>query len=635
MIKLSNISKNYNGVKVLKDININFRENELVSILGPSGSGKSTLLNIISAVEKPDEGSLFLGETNIFSLSLKKQDHYRGNYINYIFQNYNLISYLTVKENLKISSNIKNNTFKKENINLVLKRLGIKSLLNKKVNSLSGGEQQRVAIARSQIGDVKIILADEPTGALDSKNSIKVMKLLKQISKKKLVIVVTHNEKLAREYSDRIIKLNDGKVINDSKLFKKEVNKKYPFRKTKLSLFNILNISFKNINTKKIRTYLTTLAFSIGLISLTLVLAISAGFKKEIKAFEEESLFNYPLIISKERLDLQSAFVSDKNNYKEGFINIDNKSSMLVTNDINNELLDKIRFLDNSLITGISFYKNINSEYKDYLYVNPTNDYFDLLSGFYPKNNNEVLLLLDHNKSISKSLSNILNIKEQKYEDVINKKIEINNKMFFISGVVISNNNYFTDLFGILYNDNAFDEEILEIFIYPKDYKSKIIIKGELNSYNVIDDSFTIINMTKRFISGISYILVAFSIISLIVSIIMISIITYISVLERFREIGILKSIGATSNDIKKLFLSENIIIALFSFIITIEFSNVISNIINKYVNSKIGISSIVLINNKILFLILLLSISLTLIAGLIPAGIASRKKIVDVLNLE
>ncbi len=164
MIKLSNVSKSYNEVNVLNNINLSFRENEFVSILGPSGSGKSTLLNIISAIEVPDEGNLFLGNLDIFRLRKRKQDYYRSNYINYIFQSYNLINYLTVKDNLNISSKIKG--FKFKNMPNILDKLGISNLIKKSTNKLSGGEEQRVAIARSLIGNVKVILADEPTGAL-------------------------------------------------------------------------------------------------------------------------------------------------------------------------------------------------------------------------------------------------------------------------------------------------------------------------------------------------------------------------------------------------------------------------------------------------------------------------------------
>ncbi len=633
MIKLININKIYNEVEVLKDININFREKELVCILGPSGSGKSTLLNIISAIEKPDSGELYLGNLNIFKLSKKKQDYYRSNYINFIFQNYNLIKYLNVKDNLNINSNLKGYKCGLKKLNIILDKLGINNLLKQKTNKLSGGEEQRVAIARSLIGNVKIILADEPTGALDSVNSIKVMEILKEISKDKLVIMVTHNETLAKKYSDRIIRINDGKIIEDTNPHKVIKNNNFTLKKTKLSLFNTIKMSVKNLSNKKSRTYLTTLAFSIGLISLTLVLAISSGFNKEIKLFEEKSLYNYPIIISKERLDLNNAFSKNKDTYKEGMINISNNSSMLVTNKIDNDLINIIEEIDKNLIDGVSYYKEIYTSINEYLYSNPTNNYFELLVGEYPVNNNEVMLLLDNNKSINEIISKYLSIEQIKYEEVLGKEIIINNKKLIISAIVTSNNNYFSDSSGIIYNPDVFTEEINDIYIFPKDYKSKLLIKDKLSNYNIVDDSLTVVNMTKGFVNGISYVLIAFSIISLIVSIIMISIITYISVLERLHEIGILKSLGATSRDIKRLFLSENLIIGIISGVLTLEISKLIGKVINNFINSKIGLNNIIAINSKIILFIFLLGLLLTLVAGLIPARIASKKKIIEILK--
>ncbi|MDD4407375.1 MAG: ABC transporter ATP-binding protein, partial [Bacilli bacterium] len=252
MIRLEKITKKYNERKVLNDLSINFREKEFVAILGPSGCGKSTLLNIISGVEKPDYGDLFLGDLNISKLNKKKQDYYRNNYISYIFQNYNLISYLNVLDNLIISSKLKGKDISKKEINNILCDLKIDKISKNNVKLLSGGEQQRTAIARSLTSEAKIILADEPTGALDSINSINIMEILKDLSKDKLVIMVTHNEKLARKYATRIIKMTDGKIINDNKLYRKINNNKYELKKNKLSLLNTIMMTFKNIKNKKI-----------------------------------------------------------------------------------------------------------------------------------------------------------------------------------------------------------------------------------------------------------------------------------------------------------------------------------------------------------------------------------------------
>ena len=586
MIRLEQITKKYNERKVLNDISINFREKEFVAFLGPSGCGKSTLLNIISAVEKPDQGNIFLGNLNISKLSKKKQDYYRNNYLSYIFQNYNLISYLNVLDNLIISSKLKGKNINKKEINNILCDLKIDKISKNNVKLLSGGEQQRTAIARSLTSEAKIILADEPTGALDSINSIKIMEILKDLSKDKLVIMVTHNEKLANDYADRIIKISDGKIINDNKPYHKINNKIYEIKKNKLSLLNAILMAFKNLKNKKIRFYLIILAFSLGLISLSLVLSITNGFNKEIKKFEEEVLFNYPLVINKESISLDNIFNNEEIKYEDNIINV-RKSNVLI-NSIDDVLINKINSIDRNLISGVAYYKDINSKLNDYLYINHNNNYFDLLAGSYQNNNNDVLLLLDKNNAINEQLASYLNIKNIKYEEIINKKIIINNQEFNICGVVKSNNNYYQDAFGILYYSEIFDEEIISIEIFPNDYESKIKIKELLKDYHITDDSQSVIKIMKDFVNGISYVLVAFSIISLFVSILMIAIVSYISVLERKKEIGILKTLGASSRDIKILFLTENLIIGLISSILTIDITYTLGKLINKFIYEKI-----------------------------------------------
>lgn len=634
MIRLEKITKKYNERKVLNDLSINFREKEFVAILGPSGCGKSTLLNIISAVEKPDNGELFLGNLSIFKLTKKKQDYYRNNYISYIFQNYNLINYLNVQDNLIISSKLKGKDINKKKINNILDNLGMKNLSKNKVNLLSGGEQQRTAIARSLTSDAKIILADEPTGALDSISSIKIMEILKDLSKERLVIMVTHNEKLAFKYASRIIKIIDGKIINDNKPYHKINNNGYELKKNKLSLLNSILMSFKNIKNKKIRVYLIILAFSLGLISLSLVLAITNGFNKEIKKFEEEVLFNYPLVINKESMSLDNIFNNEETKYEDNIINI-HKSDVILTNNIDEVLINRINNIDHHLISGVAYYKDINSKINDYLYVNHNNNYFNLLAGNYQINNNDVLLLLDSNNSINEQLANYLKIKNIKYEEIINQKIMINNKEFNISGVVKSNNNYYQDAFGILYYSDLFEEEIISIEIFPTNYESKIKIKELLKDYNITDDSESVIKIMKNFVNGVSYVLIAFSIISLFVSILMISIVSYISVLERKKEIGILKTLGASSRDIKRLFLSENIIIGLISSIVTIDITFTLGKLINKFIDKKIEINNIVSISNEIIIFTILISLLLSYLAGLIPAKIASKNNVIDILKNE
>ena len=510
----------------------------------------------------------------------------------------------------------------------------IDNLSKNNVNLLSGGEQQRTAIARSLTSDAKIILADEPTGALDSINSIKIIEILKVLAKDKLVIMVTHNEKLAYKYADRIIKIKDGKIINDNKPYHKINNNKYELKKNKLSLLNAIMMAFKNIKNKKIRVYLIILAFSLGLISLSLVLSITNGFNKEIKKFEEEVLFNYPLVISKESMSFDNIFKDKEIKYEDDIINV-HKSNVILTNKIDDVLINKINSIDQNLISGVAYYKDINSKINDYLYINHNNNYFDLLAGSYQINNNDVLLLLDSNNSINEELSNYLKIKKIKYEEIINQKIMINNIEFNISGVVKSNKNYYQDAFGILYYSDLFDEEIISIEIFPNDYESKIKIKKMFKDYHITDNSESVIKIMKEFINGVSYVLIAFSIISLFVSILMIAIVSYISVLERKKEIGILKTLGASSRDIKRLFLSENIIIGLISSIVTIDITFTLGKLINKFIDKKIEINNIVSISNEIIIFTILISLLLSYLAGLIPAKIASKNNVIDILKNE
>ncbi len=632
MIRINNITKIYNKRKVLNNININFREKEFVAVLGPSGCGKSTLLNIISAIETPDEGSLFLGNLNIFKLPKKKQDYYRNNYVNYIFQNYNLINYLNVLDNLLISNKLKGEKYNKEEMFKILNKLNIKNLSKKNINILSGGEQQRVAITRSLINNCNILLADEPTGALDSKSSINIMEILKELSKEKLVIMVTHNKELAYKYASRIITLEDGIIIKDSNPYN-NINKNiYKLKKNKLSFCNSLLMSIKNIKNKRFRTFLITLAYSVGLISLALVLSISNGFNNEIKNFEKEVLYNYPIIISKESLSIDNIFENKNITYQENKINV-HKSNKIITNNIDDVLINKVEKINKNKINGIAYYKDINTSINDYLLVNHNNNYFDLLEGRYPVKENEILLLLDNNNSVNEIFAKKLNIENINYKEIIGQSIIINNKELLFTGIVKSNDNYYKESFGILYNSNIFEEEIISIEIFPKDYKSKQELKKYLKDYNIVDDSESVLKIIRNFVNTISYILIAFSIISLIVSIIMIFIVSYISVLERKKEIGILKTLGASSKDIKKLFLSENIIIGFLSSAITLEIVNVLGNLINNFIYKKIEISNIVNPTSKIILLIIIISITLSYISGLIPARIASKKKVVDILK--
>ena len=633
MLKLENVSKKYNNKTVLKDVSLYFREKELICILGPSGCGKTTLLNIIAALELPDTGRIFLGEHKLSGFDVKELDKYRSNYISYIFQSYNLINHINVKDNITLNNKLKNKKFKKANVSKILNLLELSNLEKKRPNKLSGGEKQRIAIIRSLINDTPIILADEPTGALDSTNGDEFMKILKEISKKKLVIMVTHNEELAKKYASRIIQLKDGEVQIDTNPHYQALPVKLSEVKNKLSYLTAFKLSFNNLRNKKMRTFLTMLAFSIGLISLALVLSISNGFRNEIRSLEQESLYSYPLIISREAFDFENAFSFSNGNPEPGIININSQN--IVRNEINEELLTKVKNIDEDLVYGISFYKENSDFFRSVSQINPNNEFFNLLSGRFPLNDFEILILLDRNYAIDESLASYLDIAEIAFNEIINRYIFIEGFILRVVGVVQSNISYFNNRSGLLYSSGLFESDITDIHIYASSYENKKTIKSKFSDYNIVDEARAVVNLTNTLVSGISLVLIAFSAISLIVSSIMITIISYISVLERQKEIGLLKAMGSSKRDIRKLFLAENMMIGFCSSMISLLFTYQISLITNSYIYKQINIQKMVNLDMSIIMIIMLLSIVLTYLAGLIPAKIASKKRIVDILYSE
>ena len=287
MLQLRNIKKSFKTgdfiQHALKGISLDFRENEFVAILGTSGSGKTTLLNIIGGLDQYDSGDLIINGKSTKDFKSKNWDSYRNNSVGFIFQSYNLISHISVLSNVEMSmtlSGVSSREKRKRALD-VLEKVGLKDHANKKPNQLSGGQMQRVAIARALVNNPDIILADEPTGALDSETSVQIMDLIKEIAKEKLVIMVTHNPELAKEYATRIVNIKDGEVISDSNPVNETetLNKDYKMKKTSMGFFSALKLSFTNIWTKKGRTLLTSFASSIGIIGIAIILSLSSGFK--------------------------------------------------------------------------------------------------------------------------------------------------------------------------------------------------------------------------------------------------------------------------------------------------------------------------------------------------------------------
>lgn len=478
MLELKNVTKVYktSGItqKALNKVSIKFRDNEFVSILGPSGSGKTTLLNIIGGLDHYTSGDLIISGISTKNYKDRNWDVYRNHKVGFVFQSYNLISHQTALSNVELALTISgvNKKERKKRAIEALKKVGLKDHIYKKPNQMSGGQMQRVAIARALVNNPDILLADEPTGALDSKTSVQIMDLLKEIAKDRLVVMVTHNPDLAKEYSTRIVKLKDGVITDDSNPYDGEEQKVNTNigKKTSMSFLTALSLSLNNLMTKKARTFLTAFAGSIGIIGIALILSLSNGVSKYIDNKEEETLSNYPLTIQKNTMDMTSMMMSmmgsSSEEYNDDLIHSNNILSDLLTSfkTKTNNLKDFKSFLDNN--KEINKYANdiqyeydldINLYTKDVdgnnLKVNPTDisenlgtlsqfmqfsdnnvfvelfnnhkmllDNYDLIAGSLPSNYNEVVIMVDSNNQISDYTLYALGLKSKsELEDIVLK----------------------------------------------------------------------------------------------------------------------------------------------------------------------------------------------------------------------
>lgn len=512
MLELKNISKSYTTgnftQQALKNINLKFRKNEFVAILGPSGSGKTTLLNIIGGLDRYDDGDLIINGKSTKKFKSRDWDSYRNNCIGFVFQNYNLITHISILENIEMGMTLSGKSAKKRKKKAleVLEKVGLKDHAHKKPNQLSGGQMQRVAIARALANDPDIILADEPTGALDSKTSVQIMDLIKEIAKDKLVIMVTHNSELADNYANRIVKFKDGELISDSNPIKKNEKEErlYQIKKTSMNFITALKLSFNNIITKKGRTLITAFASSIGIIGIALILSLSNGFDIQIDKFETETLSSLPIIISKESVNLtEDTIVSmqeDSNNDgaypEEEFVYT--KDSIINTlvheNEFTEEYLDYIENIDESKVAGISYTRitalNVLgivdgkkiviptglSSGQSYFFALPkklnqnidgvVEKNYDLLKGRLPLEKDELVLLVDSKNRIDKNLVSYLgldqNIEKISFDDIIGKefKLILNNDFYKSLGKYYTLNIDFESMYS---NSNAVTLKIVGI----------------------------------------------------------------------------------------------------------------------------------------------------------------------------
>lgn len=475
MLEIKNIRKVYEvddfKQEALKDVSITFRQNEFVSILGPSGSGKTTLLNIIGGLDDYTSGDLIISGISTKKYNDRDWDTYRNHRIGFVFQSYNLIPHQSILANVELALTLSgvSKSVRHKKAREALERVGLKDHMNKRPNQLSGGQMQRVAIARALVNDPDILLADEPTGALDSKTSVQIMDLLKEVAKDRLVIMVTHNRELAETYSTRIIELKDGEVIGDTNPYdgvESNDESDIKVKKTNMSFKTALSLSLNNLMTKKGRTILTAFAGSIGIIGIALILSLSNGVQEYIDRVQEEALSAYPISIESSSIDLTSMmnegnelFGSSEERAEDGTIISNNMigdtmSIMSSTLHANNLEMFKKYLDDNNddldqYISSISYEYNLDLQlYKDdteeVVRVNPNtvletlgmdetssnyimgsvfselfendelNDkLYDVVTGRMPEAYNEVVLLVDDNYRISDYVLYALGIKDQ------------------------------------------------------------------------------------------------------------------------------------------------------------------------------------------------------------------------------
>ena len=377
MLEIKNISKTYKTgnlvQKALDGVSLNLRDSEFVAVLGPSGSGKTTLLNIIGGLDKYDTGDLIINHVSTKNYKDKDWDSYRNHTIGFVFQSYNLIPHQTVLQNVELALTI-SGISKKERTKKALKALeevGLKEQAHKKPNQMSGGQMQRVAIARALVNDPDILLADEPTGALDSKTSYQVMELLKSVAKDRLVVMVSHNPELSMEYANRIVKIKDGQIIDDSNPYYPQDTQTVVHKnlgKAKMGFFTAMSLSFNNLISKKGRTILTAFAGSIGIIGIALILSLSQGFQNYIDKIQEDTMSSYPLTINSETTSIFSSIMSqdmksDGQKVEEGFLKEMPMISATANSLGKNDLKSFKQWLETNQDVYMQDIKNIEYEY--------------------------------------------------------------------------------------------------------------------------------------------------------------------------------------------------------------------------------------------------------------------------------
>ena len=785
MLHLKGIKKSYTTGDftqiALDGIDLSFRDQEFVAILGQSGSGKTTSLNIIGGLDQYDSGDLIVNGKSTKNFTDRDWDAYRNNSIGFVFQSYNLIPHLSILNNVEMGMTLSgvSTSEKRAKALSTLEKVGLKDHTHKKPTQLSGGQMQRVAIARALANDPDIILADEPTGALDSTTSGQILDLIKEIADDKLVIMVTHNSELASKYADRIVKFKDGSVISDSNPYTgTDVGGDYSLKRTAMSYFTGLKLSGKNIATKKWRTALTAFASSIGIIGIALIMSLSNGLQGHIDNFQEDSLAEFPIMVIRNAFNIDDEAIEGMQERMEQleeqrftdeeiiYLFEADLSNIIHTNIFSDAFMDHMenvdpeivssigymRFVSMNLLTEVdgdivpanlesgavgmmsammdigdmevaglrSFPEPIGEENESYLARNYT-----LLAGNHPESYTDLVIIVDEynrmNLSVLTSLGfDITDLETITFDEIVGTEVRlIPNNDFYeetefgnfapnmdlaylyeldsastltVSGIFRQNEDVAIQLLspGIVFSD-ALTQAIIEyelesdivvaqkdadinvmtmepitedekeelltflggnaepfaMLIFPRNFDAQADLIAHIHYFNenMIDDDahhiiYTnqaefIVNMTGGLLSAVTNVLIGFAAISLVVSLIMIAIITYISVMERTKEIGILRALGARKKDITRVFISETLIIGMCSGALAITISYILTIPVNNIIYNMTELQNVSVLNPLHALGLLILSLVLTVAGGFIPARLAAKKDPVAALRAE
>ena len=766
----------------LDGIDLSFRDQEFVAILGQSGSGKTTSLNIIGGLDQYDLGDLIVNGKSTKNFTDRDWDAYRNNSVGFVFQSYNLIPHLSILDNVEMGMTLSGvlASEKRAKALSTLEKVGLKDHVHKKPTQLSGGQMQRVAIARALANDPDIILADEPTGALDTTTSGQIMDLIKEIAEDKLVIMVTHNSELASKYADRIVKFKDGAVISDSNPYTgTDIGSDYSLKLTAMSYFTALKLSGKNIATKKWRTALTAFASSIGIIGIALIMSLSNGLQGHIDRFQEDSLAEFPIMIMRDAFNIDAdtiegmqervAQLEEQRFTDEDIIYLFEAdfSDIIHTNIFSGAFIDHMESIDPEIVSSIGYLRfvgmNLLAQVDDNVVpvslesgvvgmigammdmggmegggglpsipatVGEGNESYlarnyTLLAGVYPESYTDLVIIVDEFNRINLSVLTALgfdstDLETITFDEIVGTEIRlIPNNDFYeetefgnfmpnmdldylyeldsaitltISGVFRQNEDVAIQLLnpGIIFADDLMgsiiDREIesdivvaqrdadinvltmesitedekdglltflggnaepFAMLIFPRSFDAQADLIDHIhyfNEYMIADEDYYIIymnqaefivNMTGGLLSAVTNVLIGFAAISLVVSLIMIAIITYISVMERTKEIGILRALGARKKDITRVFISETLIIGMCSGTLAITISYLLTIPVNNIIYNMTDLQNVSALDPLHALGLLTLSLVLTVAGGFIPARLAAKKDPVAALRAE